>query len=116
MTSKTVVYIDDEPFLCEIFESALAHFKIPVKTFTQPEMGIEFIRSHQDQISGVFLDYRIPGTTGIEIIQKLNLPLSYYIITGDLSVIPDLQLVGLKGILQKPVEFQEIKKILDSFC
>lgn len=78
-----VVYLDDEPELCELFEDLFASADIEVKTFTDPVRAVEAVQRERPDL--FFVDFRLPGTTGIEVAQQVG-PGEKYLITGELSV------------------------------
>ncbi len=108
--SLKVFYLDDEPDLAEIFLDYFSAPGVEIFTYTDPQKALaEFAVVKPDL---VFLDFRLPGTTGDEIAQKLPLDVPKYLVTGDLSVDTKYQ---FKGVLNKPVNVMNVQSIIDSF-
>lgn len=105
-----VVYLDDEVALLEMFKEAFAEEDINIVTFDVPEDAIQYIRANPPDI--VFLDYRLPGTSGDEVAQKLDPKLPKVLITGDLSVHPKTQFLH---IFRKPYKPSEMRDFLKAF-
>lgn len=109
MTLK-IVYLDDEPDLCEIFIDNLQTDNRQIWAFTDPE---EFIRKvNESRPDLVFIDYRLPNTNGDIVASKLKLDLPKAMITGDLEVHPNANFVK---IFHKPFSFEEMEVFIDGF-
>ncbi len=65
-----VIYLDDEPHLCEMFVDNFASGEVSVETFTDSEKAITAINASIPDL--VFLDYRLPETTGEAVALRLN--------------------------------------------
>lgn len=98
-----VVYLDDEPVLCEIFSDLFSSPQIEVKTFTDPSLAIKFINENVPDV--IFLDYRLPGTTGDEVAQLLPPAIPKFLITGDTKVDTKYNFAQL---FHKPYKEEEI--------
>ena len=79
-----VYYIDDEIELCENFEDFFASEEISIKTFTDPFIAIEFMKSQPPDL--LFIDYRLKGINGDEVSQILDPSIPKMLITGDISL------------------------------
>jgi len=81
-----VVYIDDEPALCRatrmVFE--LMEIPVPIETFTDPFAALEFIRIQHVLL--VICDYRMPGLSGLELLERIERDIPFYVVSGDLDV------------------------------
>ena len=104
-----IIYLDDESDLCEIFKESFETDIIKIQTFVNPDEAIKEIQSNPPDL--LFLDYRLPSTTGDIIAQKPNPQLLKVLITGDLTVSPQANYLR---IFHKPFKFQEMKDFLDS--
>jgi len=76
--------------------------------------GIDMIKAKNPKL--VLLDVRMPKMSGIEVIAELknnNIPANIYLVTAaDESELEEARTLGIKGILSKPVNFQELNTIL----
>lgn len=96
-----IVYVDDEPLLCKAFSSILRQEQIPVETFTQAGDALDFIR--RNDVAVVVCDYRMPGLTGLELLERLDKDVPFYLVTGDLEI--EQLATGrarVNGVLTKP--------------
>lgn len=105
-----VYYLDDEPELCENFSDYFNSPEIKVTTFTDPKKFIETTRNHPPHL--IFLDYRLPETTGDQVAQKLDPKLPKCLITGDISVDTTYKFIK---VLSKPCKEEEISNLMSHY-
>jgi len=105
-----IIYLDDEPDLCEMFVDNFASPIVSIQTFTDPEAAITAINESKPDL--VFLDYRLPETTGQEVATRLNPDMPKVLLTGDLSV--DTRNSFIK-VFHKPFDFGEMEAFIQSF-
>ena len=106
--SLKVFYLDDEPGLCEIFFDLFSSEKIQITTFSEPETAIKAIKENPPDL--LFIDYRLPNTTGDEVALKLNNQIPKFLITGDIFIKTKY---NFEKIFSKPYDDTEIQGILD---
>ncbi|MGE3609507.1 MAG: response regulator [Bacteriovoracaceae bacterium] len=82
--SLKVYYLDDEADLLEAFFDAYNSQAVSVKTFQRPEELYEAVK--QDVPDLIFIDYRLPGTTGDQVALNLNPDIKKILVTGDLNI------------------------------
>ncbi len=105
-----VTIIDDNVDLLEVLASSLED-SFTTQTFSEPEKGIDFIKSHHTD--AILLDLHIPGKDGFQIYEELrqvkqNLPVLFLTGDGDLDKkIKGLE-IGADDFLIKPVQTQEL--------
>jgi CheY-like chemotaxis protein len=109
MKKVRVFYLDDEVELLIIFKETFESETIQIATFTDPEALIRAVTETSPDL--VFLDYRLPFTTGQEVAKKLPLSLTKVLLTGDLNL---SSLTGFKEVLHKPFSFERIQALLES--
>ena len=104
-----IIYLDDEASLCDVFVDTFASPEREVTTFVTPVGFLEHVRRIGPDV--VFLDYRLPGTTGEAIAEELDESIRRAIITGDLELE-----VGLKSridrIFYKPFKIEDLENYL----
>ena len=61
---KTILVIDDEPFVLELLKDVFTDANFKVIEALNPVEGIELYRRHQQSILMVILDYSMPGMDG----------------------------------------------------
>src|SRR4051812_18643808 len=82
MPQLKVLYLDDEPDICDVFSELYSNEKVSVRTFTQPTMAIEFAKSNPPDI--IFLDYRLPSTNGDLVALAMDSRIPKCLISGDI--------------------------------
>ena len=102
-----VFYLDDEPDLCEIFAEEFASHEILMSTFTDWEVAVEKSKTHPPDL--IFIDYRLPGTTGDQVAQKMAKHIPKFLITGESSV---STVYKFESILTKPYDRESIRGVL----
>jgi DNA-binding NtrC family response regulator len=110
MGSKlTVIYVDDEIDLLQVFIQTLGRNGIEVKGFADPHLGLTEALARPPDV--MIVDYRLPGMTGDQLVQKLPPGITTALVTGDLNV-------NLKApftrIFSKPYELLEIRQFLET--
>lgn len=105
-----VYYLDDEEDLCEIFVDYFASEAVEVTTFTAPSLAFDTAKINPPDI--LFIDYRLPGTTGDEVAKSMAADIPKYLITGDISVKTEYQ---FKAVFNKPYKPEDIQQVLDGF-
>lgn len=111
---KKVLYLDDEPFLCEIFLHELKGMGFDPAVFTEPTPAIEYFEKHQHQLLALFIDFRLKGVTGEDVLKKIETKVPCYLVTGDLAFLNRIDTSRLKEVIPKPVDFDRVTSILRS--
>ena len=102
-----VLFLDDEPLLGENFADEFSSEAVQVDTFTEPKLAIAHAIKYPPDL--IFLDYRLPGTTGDEVAQLMAPGIPKYLLTGDLSVKTKY---AFTAIFTKPVDPKNILTVL----
>ena len=105
-----IIYLDDEPHLCEMFVDNFASPLVSVQTFTDPEAAIKAINESISDL--VFLDYRLPKMTGEDVAQRLNATIPKALLTGDLAV---KALKSFVKVFHKPFDFPEMEAFIQGY-
>lgn len=106
----TVLVVEDEPGLAELFEIWLDD-RYEVNTVTTGSAALEALGDHLDV---VILDWRIPNVSGAEILAEIegrDLPCRVVVVTGlepELADIGD----GADVVLRKPVAAEELRRVV----
>ncbi len=106
--SLKIIYLDDEPDLCECFSDEFASEKIEVTTFTDPKRAIAAALESPPDL--IFLDFRLPGTTGNAVALAMPKEIPKYLITGESEVNTTYKFEFVFG---KPLEIEAIQKVID---
>jgi CheY-like chemotaxis protein len=106
---KTVVIVDDEQDLCELYQMLFKGIEANLLTFTNPLEAVEYL--NQNQVDHCLIDYRMPELTGIELRQRIPDTIPCYLVTGELDMsLPP----GFVRLIDKPFGREELLKILES--
>ncbi|MBS1122192.1 MAG: Fis family transcriptional regulator [Deltaproteobacteria bacterium] len=79
-----IVYIDDEPLLCSVFQRILEGSGASVVTFTDPEHALAYVGSHP--IAVVVCDYRMPMISGLDVLARVEASVPFILISGDIAI------------------------------
>lgn len=104
----SIVYLDDEIDLCEMFKDIFSSDTIQIKTFIDPEAAIAEIERELPDL--VFLDYRLPSTNGESVARRLDPSIPKVLVTGDLEVNPSNLFLKVFG---KPYDSKEVQNFID---
>lgn len=69
--NKKILSIDDEPEILQCFQSALQYRGYTIDVTTNPDEGIEILRS-QDSYDLLVLDVRMPGKNGFDVFREVR--------------------------------------------
>ena len=116
----SIVVIDDEVNLCEIFKQFLQDIGYNAVSFTDPLLTFEHLKHHHNNCSLIITDLRMPGMSGIDLANKirkdLNNAVKIYLITAfeteGLDSRPDFKSAKIDRIIQKPIQLSTLKKII----
>lgn len=104
-----VLYLDDEPALCEIFADEFSSKDIIVMTFTDPkEALVAALKTPPDVI---FVDYRLPRTTGDLVAQAMSSKVPKYLVTGENSV---NTIYEFTAVFTKPMDIKAVRSVLNT--
>lgn len=110
--SKTVLVIDDEEPIRNAVKEALEGQGHKVWIARDGREGMEMIRQCEPDV--IFLDFLMPGFSGPELIQKMNLKEEKSKIIAMSGVIledmAELERLGVHAFLQKPFKVSELEK------
>jgi CheY-like chemotaxis protein len=109
MPQLKVLYLDDEPDICDVFSELYSNEKVSVRTFTQPTMAIEFAKSNPPDI--IFLDYRLPSTNGDLVALAMDSRIPKCLISGDIMIKTNYDFFA---VFKKPWKVEEIENLLES--
>jgi DNA-binding NtrC family response regulator len=105
--SLKLVYLDDEPDLCDIFMDMFSADDVEVRTFVDPVQAVQSITSEPPDL--IFLDYRLPNTTGDKIAVSLDNAIPKVLITGDITVKTEYSFVR---VLEKPYRQADVADLI----
>lgn len=101
-----LVFIDDEPDLCDLYVALFSDESTEIKAFTDPFEAVDYIADNE--VTMCFIDYRMPKINGVQLRKKLSQDLPCILLTGEIKK-PDHD--GFVAVLNKPlteVSFREV--------
>lgn len=112
---KKVLIVDDTEINLMVLEELLSPLNVDIKCADSGEKALLLLERNTFDI--IYMDYIMPGMDGIETtkaIRKRGLTLPVIALTGDSSDKTKELFIeaGVSDILQKPVEYEKIKKSL----
>lgn len=105
-----VIYVDDEPDICELFVDIFGGKDILIESFSDPEQAIKHI--HEVMPDLVIADSRMPETTGEKLAARLPPGIPVACASGDLNLESKYQYVK---ILKKPFEIENVREFIGSY-
>ena len=103
----SIVYLDDEIQLGEIFREFVESDAVRVHTFTEAHKAIDFC--HQTPPEMAFIDFRLSDTTGIVVAKALDAEIFKVLVTGEL-VPPGSN--SFDEVISKPFKLKEIQNVI----
>lgn len=116
--SVTILLVDDEQELRDIFASELRESSFTVHTADGVDSALAILQNQNVDV--VVSDLYMPGGTGLDLIAKLkNMghKAPFLLVSGDDAIVPEAKQKGVKDVLVKPFEpedlIQKIKSVLN---
>jgi DNA-binding NtrC family response regulator len=106
----SVFYLDDEEALCEIFSEYFSSEEVRVTTFVAADQAIELCKKDPPDV--FFIDYRLLGTTGVDVAFAVADNIPKILVTGDLHFSSEYE---FREIISKPYEFGVIQSLIDDY-
>jgi DNA-binding response OmpR family regulator len=79
-----IYYVDDEPALLEMFVDTFSSPDLEITVFEDPKKAIAAIKASPPDL--LFLDFRLPNTTGDKLALSIDPNIPKALISGDLSI------------------------------
>ncbi len=119
INEHSIVVIDDEVELTTLFKEFLEREGYEVLSFTDPLIALEYIKETSNNHSLIITDLRMPGLCGITLAKKIrqtNNDIVIFLMTAfdikDLQENEDFKIANIDRILQKPIRFSELRKMV----
>ena len=116
---KVILCIDDDQDILDFFEMVLGSKGYEVVTSATAEEGLKAYKEHQPGL--VFVDLMMEevdaGTMFVKEVKALGDPAPIYMVSsvGDaLNLATDYAELGLRGVLQKPVDIANLLRIVET--
>ena len=116
MSSISVLVVDDEIELANLFRTCLQKVGFETISFTDPRTALEYIKDNFNTYSLILTDLRMPHMSGLDLaveIRKLDEKIKIVLITAFMTedLIDDFKFKNAKidRIVQKPVKLAELR-------
>ncbi|MCK9556542.1 MAG: PAS domain S-box protein [Candidatus Cloacimonetes bacterium] len=119
--TETIMFVDDEPALVNVFRQGLMRLGYKVEGFTDPRKALEYFEKYPDKVDMLVTDTTMPYINGVDLAQRLmamKQGLPVIICTGFTTLISvdDAREKGIKDFIMKPFKIRDIAtSIRDAF-
>jgi len=115
---KHILVVDDDPDIRQILRDRLESYGYLVDTAEDGLVAIQKIEAHTP--SGVFLDIRMPGMNGIEVLGRIRdryRTVSVVIVTAtNVAELPDSPVYSsAQACLVKPFDTPQIRQVVEQY-
>ncbi|MBD8065033.1 sigma-54-dependent Fis family transcriptional regulator [Devosia sp. PTR5] len=116
MTRGVIVFVDDEPELCQAAEDWLGVSGFTIATFTDPCRALDAV--DPAEVDCIVTDVRMPVVSGLEVLRHFrqvdaDLPVVLLTGHGDVALAVDAMRQGAHDFLQKPYDADHLVAVLD---
>jgi DNA-binding NtrC family response regulator len=115
--SKSVLLVDDEPDIINLFTDLLNREDYEVIGFTNPLKALEHYKTNFAQYGLIISDIRMPGMSGFDLlkdIKKIDAIISFFLMSAnDTSNYSEIEGIKIDGFIQKPIRIKEFLSILE---
>jgi DNA-binding NtrC family response regulator len=117
MSSVSVIVVDDEIELANLFKAYLQKIGFDTVSFTNPRLALDYIKDNSESFSLLITDLRMPTMSGIDLageIRKINENIKIILITAFMTedLIDDERFKNARIdlVVQKPIRFTNLKE------
>lgn len=114
---KSVLLVDDEPDIVNLFTDLLNREDYEVIGFTNPLQALEHYKTNFAQYGLVISDILMPGMSGFDLlknIKKIDATISFFLMSAnDTSNFSEIEGIKIDGFIQKPIRIKELLSILE---
>ena len=102
-----IIYLDDEPDLLDLFSEMFSSPEVLIETFSDPARAIEAIRSNPPDL--LFLDHRLPRTTGDRVALEVDPTIPKALVTGDVNIRHEAK---FDAVFEKPFPIAKVREFI----
>lgn len=115
-TKLSILIVDDDEGIRETMSDILKEKNFNVQTACNGLEALKILES--ESFEAILMDLRMPGLDGIETskrIMEIKSDSKIYMISGYISqkVYEDARRIGIQAIFSKPINFNQLEKILE---
>ena len=120
-TASSIMVVDDEMELANMFKSFLENEGYNAITFVDPVLALEYFKQTSDKPSLIITDLRMPGLCGLDLaksIRTLGPPdIKIFLMTAfdarDLEASSNYIQAKVDKLLQKPIRLSELRTMIN---
>jgi two-component system, cell cycle response regulator CpdR len=120
-TTRSIMVVDDEMELANMFKSFLENEGYNAITFVDPVLALEYFKQTSDKPSLIITDLRMPGLCGLDLaksIRTLGPPdIKIFLMTAfdarDLEASSNYIQAKVDKLLQKPIRLSELRTMIN---
>ena len=115
--SKSILLIDDEYDIVNLFKDLFENLSYKVIGFTSPLEALEHYKINWERYGLVISDISMPGMTGFELlknIKKIDNTISFFLMSAyDTIEFSELEGIKIDGFIQKPIRIKELLSTIE---
>ena len=115
--SKSILLVDDEPDIVNLFTDLLNNEDYEVIGFTNPLKALEHYKTNFAQYGLVISDILMPGMSGFDLlkdIKKIDATISFFLMSANDTInFSEIEGIKIDGWIQKPIRIKEFLSIIE---
>ncbi len=115
--SKSILLVDDDYDIVNLFKDLLEKVNYEVIGFTNPLEALQHYKINWNRYGLVISDMRMPGMTGFELlknIKKIDKTISFFLMSAyDTIDFSELEGIKIDGFIQKPIRIKELLSTIE---
>lgn len=120
--TETIMFVDDEPILVNVFRQGLLKLGYRVEGFTDPRKALEYFKKSHVAVNLVITDTTMPYMNGVDLAEKMlaiKPAIPVIVCTGFSTLISeeDARRRGIREFVMKPIKIKDVatlaRQILD---
>ena len=114
---KSILLVDDESDIVNLFKELLENRNYEVIGFTNPVRAFEHYKTNWNRYGLVISDIRMPEMTGFDLlknIKKIDATICFFLMSAyDVIEFSKLEGIKIDGFIQKPIRIKELLSTLE---
>ena len=115
--SKSILLVDDDYDIVNLFKDLLENRNYEVTGFTNPLEALEHYKTNWNRYGLVISDIRMPGMTGFDLlkdIKKIDKTISLFLMSAyDVIEFSELEGIKIDGFIQKTIRIKVLLSTLE---
>ena len=115
---KRILIVDDEPLILEVLDIHLSGMGLVCRTAGSAEIALDIVTDFQPDL--ILSDFRMPKVDGVELLSRVRgrgIAAPFFIMSGYSDERPAFaaKTLQLTGIIEKPFQMTDLKKMIAPF-